>query len=542
VLDAYYAVGGGWGTEFPQRPLGEANDVPDRATALSTSVAGTIAMEGDVDWYRYESAAQQSVQVRVTPPAFDANLGQNFDPILAVYDKDLQLVGEVDAYIPGGAETLTFTLDAGTYFVSVRSYNGAADVRSYTLAVSAAGTSAPALGGEQAWVRNVSPADFATGLGSGTVPAVTFARAVDPASVTAATVRLVHGRSGATLPATVSFDAASGTATLTPAAALQDNTPYRIVVAGVRDSAGAAQVGRFTTTFRTVDVAPPAVANLRATGNHGSASLSWTLPAITDLDQVVVRMAAGTVAPSSPTSGTGVYAGTGTSATASRLAAGTTYTFRVWVRDRSGRYSSTAPSVRLVGTRVAINSSATTVTYGGAATVGGGLTRVDTGAAIVGAPVQLYARRKGTTGWVLLGTRTSSGTGYVAFTHQPAWSLDYLWVYRGSTAFMGTGSAMRTMGVAVAVSATLSRTSVPLGGSVTLSGGVAPGHPGQPVYLQRLANGAWTTVTSRALSSTSSYAFTIKPGSRGTYYYRVYKPGDTDHVGNVSPTRSFRVY
>jgi Bacterial Ig-like domain/FG-GAP-like repeat len=399
----------------------------------------------------------------------------------------------------------------------------------------------PAPAGEQVWVRTISPADFATGASPTTAPSVTFQRAVDPSSVTSASVRLVHGRSGATVAATLTYDPASRTATLKPTASLQDNTPYRIVVAGLRDTSGSAQVGRFSTTFRTVDLAPPAVGNLKATGNHGLATLSWTLPVITDLDQVIVRMSAGTVPPSSPTSGTGVYAGTGITATASGLAAGTTYTFRAWVRDRSGKYSP-GPSVQLLGTRATISSSATTVTYGGAVTVTGRLVRADTGAALAGAPVQLYVRRKGTTSWVLLGTPTTSSTGSLTFTHKPTWSLDYLWVYRGSTVFMGAGSALRAVGVRPVVSATLSRTSFALGGSVTLYGGVAPLHPGQPVYLQRLVNGAWTTVTSRTLSSTSTYAITIKPSSRGTYYYRVYRPADTDHLAALSASRSFRVY
>ncbi|HEX7744290.1 MAG TPA: S8 family serine peptidase [Micromonosporaceae bacterium] len=888
VLDAYSAVGGGWGAEFPQRAMGigEPNDVPARATVLSTSVTGTIGMEGDVDWYRYESTEQRSVEVRATPPTYDVNRAQNLDPVVAVYDKDLRLLGEVDKAGPGSGETVWLTMNAGTHYVAVRNYNGAADTRSYTLAVAPAGLYAPAetrpvggsafgvavgdmtgdgrndvvfttrdyndpandnklfvfaqkadrslaspvryntqlgpndsaavalldatgdgrldaalatrsgieifqqtaagvlestgvipgtenawalttadidgdrdadlvaatnpagiavltqespgtfvsspvssdatyelevgdvdgdgrmdvvayyqglvrvyhhreagwertehaaitgyspnisgievadltgdgradvaatiggngasrinvfvqtptgelnapvvyptadlpgmieaadingdgrsdlvtpsdagpymstllqagdgtlstpvlhdvpygsvhlaLGdingddrpdvvlsnryqglvvvpnitgpppaGEQVWVRNISPANFATAVALGTAPTVSFARPVDPASVTAASVRLASGRSGATVAATVSYDAASRTATIRPAAALQDNTPYRVVVAGVRDSAGVAQVGKFTTTFRTVDVVPPAVGNLKATGGHGTATLSWTLPQITDLDQVIVRMAAGTVAPSSPTSGTGVYAGTSSGATVSGLAAGTTYTFRVWVRDRSGKYSSTAPSVRLVGTRATISSNTTAVTYGGAVTVTGRLVRADTGAAIAGVPVQLYGRRKGTTSWMLLGAPSSSSSGYLTFSHKPSWSLDYLWVYRGSTVFMGTGSPLRAVGVRPVVTANLSRTSVALGGSVTLSGGVAPGHAGHRVYLQQFSSGAWATVNSQLLPSTSTYAFAIKPGYRGTYYYRVYKPADPDHLAAISPTRSFSVY
>jgi hypothetical protein len=399
----------------------------------------------------------------------------------------------------------------------------------------------PAQGGEQVWVRDAGPADFATGQPLDTRPTVTFQREVDASSVTTGTVRLLHGRTGAVVPASVTYDPATRTATLTPAAALQDNTAYRIVVDGLHDTGGATQAERYTSTFRTVDLAPSAVANLKAAGGVRTATLSWALPPITDLDQVIVRMAAGNTAPSGPTVGTAAYAGTGSTATVSGLASGGNYAFGVWVRDRSGKYSP-ASTLRLVGTTVSVSSNTTALTYGSTVTVTGKLVRPDTAAGVAGQPVQLYGRRKGTTTWLLVGTATSSSTGALTFAHKPAWSLDYQWSYKGSAAYIGNTSALRSVGVRTAVSATLSKTSFALGGSVTLSGSVAPSHAGKTVYLQRYVSGAWSNVTSKTLSSSSGYAFTIKPSARGTYYYRVYKPADTDHVAGYSATRSFKVY
>ena len=890
VLDAYAAVGGTWTTDFAQRALGtgEPNDVPARATVFSTSVTGTAAMEGDVDWYRYASTAQGTVTFTVKPPALDLNRPQNFDPVLAVYNQDLRLVGWMDSPAADSTETLSLVLGAGSYYVSVSNYNGAADTRAYTLtaapaaappfnpavstpvgsqpetvaigdvtgdgrtdvllstsgigadpadnslfvfagradgslappvryakgaallnraaiavldangdqrldvaASTAAGVQifrqtetgtlesagvlpgtagagvlvaadvdgdhdedlvtvadagilllsqdatgafapstvtadttpevevgdidgdgrldivgfqnaavrayhrtdtgwnrtdhgtgatapiqgievadvtgdgradimatilgnapdsklsllvqnaagglnppvlkpvldlpkpveaadvdgdsgtdvviahetwravsvlaqqadgtlgtpltsavapgyynvqglalgdingdgridaaiadnhglqtlysgrAPAPGLDKAFVRGVSPADFGTGLAVGTVPTVTFAPEVDPASVTDSTVRLVHGRTGATVPAAISYDGTARLAKLTPAAPLQDNTPYRILVTGVRDTVGDVQAGRFTTTFRTADLAPPPVSDLKATGGIGTATVSWTRPAITDLDQVIVRRATGTTPPSSPTAGTAVYAGTGTSATATGLTTGTTYTFRAWVRDRSGKYSATAPTTSLVGSRTTISSNIATLTYGSAVTVTGKVVRASTGAAIAGATVQLYGRRKGTTTWTLLGTATSSAYGNLSYSHKPSWSLDYKWIYRNATGYLGSESSLRAVGVRTSVSAALSATSVALGGSVTLSGTVSPSHAGKTVYLQRYVNGAWTSITSRALSSTSTYAFTIKPAYRGTYSYRVYMPADTDHLAGYSASRTLKIY
>jgi hypothetical protein len=331
---------------------------------------------------------------------------------------------------------------------------------------------------------------------------------------------------------------ADGTATLTwtPPAAGTYLLNVRSVTAGGTRS--------MTTPygFKVEVGAPPAVSNFKATGGVGSAALSWTLPPIIDLDQVIVRRATGTTAPSSPTTGTAVYAGTGSSVTVTGLASGTTYTFRAWVKDRSGKYSATAPAVTLIGSKTTISSNLTALTYGSAVTVTGKVVRADTGAAITGAPVQLYGRRKGTTTWTLIATATSNSYGNLAYSHKPSWSLDYKWVYRNSTTYAGSESSLRALGVKTNVSATLSKTSFALGRSVTLSGSVSPSHAGKTVYLQRYVNGSWSTVTSKALSSTSTYSFTIKPSSKRTYYYRVYKPADTNHLAGYSGTRSFKVY
>ena len=199
-------------------------------------------------------------------------------------------------------------------------------------------------------------------------------------------------------------------------------------------------------------------------------------------------------------------------------------------------------NVYRAGSALTSATSASTVTYGSTVTVSGRLTSTDTGNGVGGAPVQLYGRRKGTTTWLLLGTATSSSTGALAISHRPTWTLDYRWSYAGSATHGSSVSAARAVGVGTKVSATLSRTSVALGGSVTLSGTVAPTHAGQAVYLQRLVNGSWSTVAGRTLSSTSTYGFTIKPSSRASYYYRVYKPADVDHLAGYSGTRSFSIY
>ncbi|MEU3452433.1 S8 family serine peptidase [Micromonospora sp. NPDC006766] len=889
VLDAYASVGGTWGAEFPAPSLGanEPNDVPARATAFSTSITGTIGAEGDVDWYKFSTDGRKAVDVRVTPARFDPDRYQNLDPVLAVYDGDLRLVGESDVADVGEAEVVSAKIDAGTYYVSVRNHNGSADTRPYTLSMTGApaapaplfapfqtrkvgswpeavaigdvtgdgrndvllttsfyfdpandytlvvfpqqpdgtlgtpvkyatrlrygdragltlldangderldvalatsagvevfrqtaagllestgplpstagswfvtaadmdvdgrtdlvvattegikvltqeadhtftvssvisdggvlavgdvdgdgwpevvgvsGSSvrvwhrtdsgwdhidhptgsthgvnsievadvngdgkddviasiggnqpnsqvavftqnasgeldAPRLvpvvdfpepiratdvdgdgrtdvvtahggwgtlsvlpqqadgslgaprvsgipspshyhpqglalgdingdnkvdaviaadpsrglvvlyngasrGGEQYWVRDVSPADFSTNVPVAAKPTATFARDVNPASVNSSTVRLINGRTGAAVAATASVS--GNKVTLTPTAPLQDNTPYRITVGGLKDSSGAVQAEKFSFTFRTEDLPPPAVGDLKAVGALQGATLSWTLPNITDLDQVIVRAAAGTTAPSSPSSGIGVYAGTGSSATATGLVAGTTYTFQAWVRDRSGKYSSGSP-VQLLGSGATISSNVTALTHGGTVTVTGKLTRKDTGAGLTGQSVQLYGKYKGSSSYTLIATVTSGAGGALSYPHKPAKGVSYEWRYAGSTTYLGSTSSLRTVTVATLVAGKLSKTSFRLGGTVTLSGSVSPKHAGQTVYLQRLVNGSWKNITSKKLTSSSTYSFSIKPTSKGTFTYRVYKPADTDHAAGYSPKQKFKV-
>ncbi|CAN7535974.1 S8 family serine peptidase [Terrabacter sp. LjRoot27] len=304
---------------------------------------------------------------------------------------------------------------------------------------------APTPTGAQRLVRSTWPADFGSGLPVTTTPTVTFARDVNASTVTTSTVRVVNGRTGSVVPATVAYDAAKRTATIRPTAALYDYAPYRLLVSGVKDSSGATMAEVSSSTFRTVDLAPAAVGSFKATGALRAATLTWKAPAVNDLDRYIVRMSTGSTPPANVTAGTGVYSGTATSATVT-LAQGTTYSFKIWAKDRSGKYSPSAWG-KLVGTAETIGSSTTSLTKGRSVTLTSKLTRRDTGGAIAGVPVQLYWRKVGSTTWNLTVTRTSSSTGTVSYAHAPSASVDYMWVYRGSSAFVGSSSALRRVTV-----------------------------------------------------------------------------------------------
>jgi subtilisin family serine protease len=394
--------------------------------------------------------------------------------------------------------------------------------------------------GDQVWVRAMYPPDFANYLSAAsTVPRIDFQRPLDPSSVTAGTVRLVNGRTGAAVPVNPVYDGSTNSVTL-PGAAMMDNTPYRIVVSGLHDLSANTMDVAYTSTFRTLNTAPGAVTGLIATPGVGVVNLSWTPPPITDLDQVIVRMAASITPPSSPTSGIGVYASTGTSVKVSGLLSGSPYSFAIWVHDRTGLYS-TVVTKNFIGTAVSIATNTTAVTYGGNVTVTGTITRTDSHTALAGVAVHLFGRRKGTSTWTLFGTVTSSSTGTLSFVHKPAWSLDYMWQFPGNTAYMGADSVLKTVGVRVAIVMNLSTTTLTLGGTLTVSGTVAPNHAGRTVYLQRLFNGVWTTISHTTLSSTSAYTLHDKPTVRGTYGYRVYFLTDTDHLTSYAGFKTVQV-
>lgn len=541
VLDAYNAVGGPWAPELPPgtRGANEPTDLPGQATAIAASTTGAISTEGDIDWYTVQSSAARNVTIRLTPPVYDANRSQNVDPILSAYNGNLQELGLIDSPEPGATEILQATFAAGTSYIAVRSYNGARDSRPYTLTVANGGTGSTDVG-EQEWVTGVSPAETTAAISQSVSPVVTFRRTLNPATVTTSTVRLLHGKTGAVVPSTVTFNATARTATIDPTGTLQDNTPYRVSVGAVQDTGGDVFTG-FSSTFRTVDTAPGSVTGFDATGGYGTAALRWTAPAVTDFDQIVVRRNAGTVGPPSPTTGTPVYAGFSASTTATGLAFGTTYTFRAWAKDRSGKFSAVPAETRLVGTKMLNAATPATIPFGGSVTRSGRLTRIDTGGAVTGVPVALQARAKNSTVWTVINRQTTTSTGAFSVVLKPTVSTYYAWRFDGSPDLMGNYGGYGLVEVRATITANLTKTSIPLGGYTGFYGYLRPQHSGQTVYLQRYAGGKWANTTTMKLNSTGNYSFAIKPTARGTYTYRVVWPADADHAIAISATKVFKV-
>ncbi|GAA1603652.1 hypothetical protein GCM10009804_70020 [Kribbella hippodromi] len=523
MLDAYAALGGKWAADFPVA-TNDRDDLPGTAKSLQTSVSSTFAVEGDVDWYSVQSTTARNLKVSLTGSVFDVGLPVNIGPRVEVYDVDLKRLGSAVNPFPANpavraplTATANVSVPAGVAYIAVRNDNGSRDTRPYTLSVSEGGPGGTTAGTAYP-VRSVDG-------GSRALAELLFARPVLPASVTASTVQLVNAKTGSTVGATVTYDATAKKARITPAARLMDNTPYWFVVNGVQEADGTA-LAPFRSVFTTLDEAP-AKPEFTATGAYLAANLSWKLAPMSDLDQVIVRRVVGGSEPTL-TTGTLVYAGTASAFKDTGLAQNTTYTYGVWVKDRTGHVSTPIALRHLIGMKTGIVVSTTNLVYGSSLTINGSTLRIDNQAR-ADWPVNLYVRPKNGTKFTLLAALKTSSTGRLSFVHKPTVSSVYMMTFPGDADYMGTRTPDVTVQVAPTISAVLSPTAIRLGQTSAFSGYVGPAHAGQAAYLQQYGNKVWKSIASVKLSTSGKYAFGMKPAVRGQIAYRVWFPGDADH-------------
>jgi Big-like domain-containing protein len=110
-------------------------------------------------------------------------------------------------------------------------------------------------------VSGMTPANGATGVGTGTAVTATFSEAINASTLTTSTFML-RNSANAVVPATLSYNAGTGVGRLTPSGALAASTAYTATItggtAGVKDVAGnpltANSVWSFTTTSAPVTV------------------------------------------------------------------------------------------------------------------------------------------------------------------------------------------------------------------------------------------------------------------------------------------------
>jgi fibronectin type 3 domain-containing protein len=191
---------------------------------------------------------------------------------LALYVNGAQVAG---AAATGAIATHTGPLRIGGNAIWGEYFNGLIDeVRVYNRALTATeiqgdmdrsvtvDTTAPT-------VTAKTPPNGAAGLNVGTVATATFSEPMRASTITASSFTLTDS-SDNLVPATVTFDAASGVATLRPQSALQYGASYRATVkggaGGVTDLAGNPPAADVTWTF-TSEASPPQVLVVASASN-----------------------------------------------------------------------------------------------------------------------------------------------------------------------------------------------------------------------------------------------------------------------------------
>ncbi len=136
-------------------------------------------------------------------------------------------------------------------------------------------------------VTSVTPTNGAGSVAITTAPRVIFSEAMDAATITTGTVRLLDN--GVAVSATVSYNAGTRTATITPSSPLANSRSYTISVlggaSGVKDVAGNPLSQIFSSTFTTTaappqDTTPPTVTSVTPASGSGSVPVT-TAPRVT---------------------------------------------------------------------------------------------------------------------------------------------------------------------------------------------------------------------------------------------------------------------
>lgn len=192
---------------------------------------------------------------------------------------------------------------------------------------------------------------------------------------------------------------------------------------------------------------------------------------------------------------------------------------------------------------VGLAAKPATLTYGEATTLSGKLT-TSAGTALSGKKVILKQRPVGAAtfsrvpGQPASGLTTSS-TGFFRLDGvKPAKNTDYRATFAGDAGYESCASTLERVNVKAIVHLKLSTTSVKLGRGVTISGSVQPSHTGS-VKLKIKRNGVKVAEKIVTLND-SKYRFVYKPAKTGSYSAVASFAGDKDHLGNLSPTKSFK--
>jgi Domain of unknown function (DUF4082)/Bacterial Ig-like domain/Bacterial Ig domain len=155
--------------------------------------------------------------------------------------------------------TYTATVQGGTTGVKDQAGNALAANYSWTFTTNTPDTTPPT-------VTSITPAANATGVSISTTVRATFSEAMDAVSINTNTFELrTPNANGTLVSATVNYDGASNTATLTPSSPLATSTTYTAIVKGgttdprAKDLAGNALTANSSSSFTTAATAPSVI-------------------------------------------------------------------------------------------------------------------------------------------------------------------------------------------------------------------------------------------------------------------------------------------
>lgn len=291
------------------------------------------------------------------------------------------------------------------------------------------------------------------------------------------------------------------------------------------------------------DVAPGPVVQLAATREGATAHLSFQPGAGDDVAEWVVTRSEGAPA-ATPTASIEITRTRAALVDVPLPKPGTEYGVSVFTRDWSGNLSpATTVSLQTPPTSaVSVSASPGRVTYLKYTYFSGKV--IVNGTPLRDGTVTLYVRRAMTSTVRAVSNDTTAADGSYVIPHIPDATSEYYVRFdgNGSPEAYPSVSAKKVVTVVPLVSFGLSAGRTTVGRAVTVTGRVSPAHVGQVVDVQRyVGNGAWRTIATTRLSSSSVYTYALKPGSRGTWVLRVVKRADADHLLALSPSRTLYV-
>lgn len=189
---------------------------------------------------------------------------------------------------------------------------------------------------------------------------------------------------------------------------------------------------------------PSEARSVSSVGDAGKATVKWTAPLWPGTGGLTKYKVTVTWSSSSKTLDN--ISPTATSKLVTGLSSGVTYTFKLTPYSSTGA----GPSVskKLIGTKVTATASPTSIRSGSSSKISGKAYRADTGSGYSGWTVKLQGRKKGSTTWSTITSKTTGSGGAYYFTVKPTSTWEYRVMHTsGNTTYMGAFSPIRVVTV-----------------------------------------------------------------------------------------------